>query len=157
MAERLKVLAIAVATGRIGYVFMIGGELRDWGLSRKASKSPKHAAKQAKSWIDHLKPDVVVTEKTDDSSRKGEKTKLLIDAITNVTADAFLLDVAVTRIKLFKDKYTEAKALAEQFPELKAWLPKKPRIWEPEPRNTTYFEALSLALQVQPEPPAFIQ
>lgn len=157
MTERLKVLAIAVATGRIGYVFMIGGELRDWGISRKASKSPDLAAKQAKSWIAHLKPDVVVTEKTDDSSRKGEKTKLLINAITNVTAEAFLLDVAVTRIKLFKDKYTEANALAEQFPELKAWVPKKPRIWEAEPRNTTYFEALSLALQVQPEPSGFIQ
>jgi len=157
MAERLKVLAIAVATGRIGYVFMIGGELRDWGLSRKASNSPNLAAKQAKSWIDHLKPNVVVTEKTDDSSNKGEKSKLLIEAITKVTAESFLLDVAVARIKLFKDKYSEAKALAQQFPDLKAWLPKKPRIWEAEPRNTIYFEALGLALLVQPEPPAFIQ
>ena len=157
MAAQLKVLAIAVATGRIAYVFMIGGELRDWGMSRKASKSPEHASKQAKSWIDRLKPDVVVTEKTDDRSRKGAKSKQLIEAITQVTASEYLLDVAVTRIKLFKDKYIEAKALTEQFPELEAWVPKKPRIWEPEPRNTTYFEALSLALQVQPEAPRFIQ
>lgn len=49
--KRLKVLAIAAATGRVGYVFLIGGKLRDWGLSRMASKSPARAAAQTQTFV----------------------------------------------------------------------------------------------------------
>ena len=146
---KLKILAIAVATGRIGYVFLKGKKLRDWGLSRKASKAPELAARQAQTWINELKPDVVVTEKIEAGSRKGRKSKELIAAIARAAAHNYLLDVSVRRLRAFKDKYTEAKALAAEFPELVPWLPKKRRIWEPEPRNTVYFEALVLAQQVR--------
>ena len=70
-----RVLAIAVATGRVGYVFLAGRRLRDWGLSRKASSSPELAAAQARRWIEALEPDVVVTETVAAGSRKGEKTR----------------------------------------------------------------------------------
>lgn len=146
--KQLKVLAIAVATGRIGYVFLKGKQLRDWGLSRKASKSPELAAKQAQTWINELKPDVVVTEKIEPGIRKGGKSKELIAAIARVAEQNYLLDVSVQRMRHFKDKYTEAIALAEEFPELLPWVPKKRRIWEPEPRNTVYFEALALVKEV---------
>ena len=38
--------------------------------------------------------------------------------------------------------------MAEQFPEIAGWVPKKPRSWETEPGNTIYFEALGLAAVV---------
>ena len=141
---RLRVLAIAVATGRIGYVFLNGGKLRDWGLSRKASKSPVLAAGQAQKWINELKPDVVVTEKLD-GSRKGRKSRDLIGAIARVAENNYLLDVSVRRIRTYKNKYAEATALVAEFPDLLPWMPRKRRIWEPEPRNTVYFDALVLA------------
>lgn len=146
---RLKVLAIAVATGRVGYVYLIGNKLRDWGMSRKASRSTAEAAAQAQTWINELKPDVVVTEKLHRHSRKGSKTRDLIAAIARVASHNYLLDVAVNRVQNFPCKYTEAKALVDRFPILSAWLPRKRRIWEPEPRSTIYFEALALALAVQ--------
>jgi hypothetical protein len=146
--KRLKVLAIAAATGRIGYVFLIGGKLRDWGLSRKASKSPALAAEQTKLWIEQLNPDVVVTEKVAATSTKGAKTRYLIEAIARVASNANLLDVCVTRIDEFKNKYDEAKHLGERFPEMSIWVPRPRRIWEPEPRNTILFEALALACVV---------
>ena len=146
--KRLKVLAIAAATGRIGYVFLIGGKLCDWGLSRKASKRPALAAAQTKLWIEQLKPDVVVIEKISSISTKGSRSKYLIEAIATVAAQANLLDVCVTRLTAFKNKYEEAKSLGERFPEINAWVPRPRRIWEPEPRNTILFEALALACVV---------
>ena len=44
------------------------------------------------------------------------------------------------------NKYADAAALAQEFPQIGPWLPKRRRAWEPEPRNIIYFEALALAL-----------
>ena len=146
--RRLKILAIAVATGRIGYVYLIGDTLKDWGLSRKASKSPALAARQTEKWIDEFSPDVVVTEHVPKTSTKSSKTRAIIEAIQSVAAKAQLLDVCVARIQKFKNKYEEAAHLAERFPDITLWVPKPRRIWEPEPRTTVLFEALALAAVV---------
>jgi hypothetical protein len=145
---RFRVLAIAVATGRIGYVLMIGDKLLDWGLSRKASKSPKHAEAQAKIWIDQFEPDVVITEKVPKTSTKSNKTRSLIEAIANVAQRAALLDVQVSKIKYFKNKYEEAAHFGDRFPDIALWVPRMRRLWEPEPRTTVLFEALALACVV---------
>lgn len=57
-------------------------------------------------------------------------------------------DMAVERRQLFANKYEEAAALAERFSELAPFTPKPRRIWDKEPLNTTYFEAVALALAV---------
>ena len=149
--RRLKVLAIAVATGRIGYVYLIGDRLRDWGLSRRTSINPTLAAAQTEKWIADLAPDLVVTEKVSKTSTKSFKTKTLIEAIQRVAANANLLDVCVSRASIFKNKYEEARHLGERFPEITAWVPKPRRIWEPEPKNTVLFEALGMGVSVLEE------
>ena len=151
---RLRVLAIAVASGRVGYVYLFDGQLQYWAYSKKASKSPDQARKQVKSWIALFKPDVVVTEKVPENSPKGEHAKGIIAALSRVAEDANLLDVVVTRIQKYKDKYVEARALAKRFSDLKAQIPREPKIWQSEPRGTIVFEALAMALVVidKPEP-----
>ena len=145
---RLKVLAIAVATGRIGYVFLEGGVLKDWKLSKKASKSQKAARTYVTNLIKVFKPDVVVTEKISKHSRKGDHAKGLISTIARVAENHELLDVQVPRLQAFQNKYEEAKALVLRFPDLRPRLPKEPRIWQSEPFGTIYFEALAMALLV---------
>ena len=150
---QLRVLAIAVATGKIGHVLLMGDRLLDWGLSRKASSSTTTAAEHTQRLINELKPDVVVTEKIGTETRKGSKTGELIATVAEIASHNYLLDVSVERIQRFKDKYEEAKAIAEHFPELLPWVPRKRRLWEPEPRNTIYFEAMVLALATtRPQP-----
>lgn len=143
--KQLRILAIAVATGRIGYVFLVGSKLKDWGLSRKASRSTQAASGQVKDWITQLEPDVVVTENVPKSSTKSGKTRALIEVITKFARDAQLLDVQVTKPHFFKNKYAEAQALGERFPEIAIWVPRIRRLWEPEPRTTVLFEALAMA------------
>ena len=54
---------------------------------------------------------------------------------------------SLTRQQAYPNKFFEANDLAERFPELAAWVPKRPKLWEREPRNLVYFEALALAVQ----------
>lgn len=148
MEAPLRMLAVAAATGRIGYVFLVGGTLRLFELSVSASRSPHHAVQKMQEWIEYLEPDVIITEKITQRSRKSDDSHHLIEAITAIADDAPVNNAEVVRVQHFKNKYEEARAFAERFPQIKPWVPKMPPIWLPEPRNTIYFEALSLALEV---------
>lgn len=141
----LRLLAVAAASGRIAYVYLIGNRLMDWRISDRASASETEAAKSAARWIETLRPDVVVTENADAAKKKGLHTKRIIAAIAEVAARADLLDVSVVREQTFPNKYAEAKALAERYPDLKPWLPYRRLLLDNEHRNTVIFEALALA------------
>lgn len=148
----LRVLAIAVASGRIGCVFLIDDQLMDWRMSRVAAKSPSNAVGVVQQWIIDLKPDVVVTEKLLASIKKGERTREIISAITGIASYNYVLDVSVPRAQDYANKYEEAAELVKRFPELAPWLPKKRRFYDNEPRETVLFEALALALVVLNDP-----
>jgi hypothetical protein len=126
-------------------VYLIGNRLMDWRISDKGSASEEDAAKSAARWIETLQPDVVVTEDTLGAKKKGQHTKEIIAAVAAVAARAELLDVCVIREQTFPNKYAEAKALAEQYPDLKPWLPYRRLLLDNEHRNTVIFEALALA------------
>ena len=146
MARRL--LAIAAATGRVSYVFFIGNRLLDWRVSEKAAKSTNKAAGEVQKWINELQPDVVVTESPGPRSKKEGKTLEINAAIANIASHNYLLDVAVKRAPELANKYDEAKAQAERYPDISAWLPKKRRFFDNEFRNIVLFEALSLAEEI---------
>lgn len=148
----LRVLAVAAATGRVACVFFVGDRLRDWRVSEKAAKSPENAAGMVQSWINELQPGVVVTEACSAQSTKGAKTQSLIAAVGRTAAQNYLLDVCVTPAREHKNKYDEAQALAERYPELAPWVPKPRRFFDKEPRNIVLFEAVSLALSVLQRP-----
>lgn len=143
---RLKVLAIAAASGRVGYVLFMGDELKDWQLSEKASESPVNAAELAIALIETYRPDVVVTERLTEHTRKGARTQEIITAIAHVADHADCRHIQRTRHQTYANKYDEAEALVGRFPEMLDQMPKRPRIWQSEPKGTIYFEALSLAL-----------
>lgn len=141
-----RILAAAAASGKTAYVFFVDGRLKQWGMSRKASKSAGHASSVMKQWIDQLRPDVVITEDIQYADKKSEKTKSIIDAMA-CTADKepTVNSLRITRQQHYQNKYDEAEALAQAYPILKAWVPKPRRFFDNEPRNTVLFEALALA------------
>lgn len=149
-----KVLAVAVASGRAGYVYLQDNKLVDWGITVKATNSAAELSEFVQSIINQLRPDVVVAEKCDENCRKGAKTKRFIKAITDLTSHNYVLDVSVPRPRLYQSKYEEAFALAGKYPEIAGYLPKqKRRIFDFEPRGMVLFEALALAEQVILGPP----
>lgn len=143
--EPNRILALAAATGRIGMVFLVGQRVMDWQISGKAAKSPEQAARYLTGLILSHAPDVIVTEKLSSARSKGEHAKALIAAMADVAANQTLLDISIDRPSEFANKYGEADALAERYPELVAWKPIRRRFFDNEPRNTVLFEALALA------------
>lgn len=152
MAARQRVLAIAAASGRVGYVVLEDMEVMTWGLSRKASAGAQEAASAAAKWIERIRPDVVVTEKVLARSKKGERTRVVIAAIAEVVDLADVAHIAVARWQGHRNKFAEAAALAEDYPRLAHLLPKVRKPWDPEPKTTVYFEALALALAALGDP-----
>lgn len=141
----LRVLAFAAATGRVGSVFLVGNNLIDWHISNKAAESGVEAAAHAQTLINDLTPDVVVTEELETARHKGKHTLALIAAIARTAEYNQLLDVSVPREHRYSNKYAEADALVDLYPELAPWKPVKRRFYDNEPRNTVLFEALALA------------
>jgi hypothetical protein len=142
-----RVLAVAAASGRIGMVFLIGNRLMDWQISGKAAKSPELAAHYAETLIQSRRPDVFITEEIDAAQHKGDMAKTLVAAMSAIAAEHELLDIAVDRPLDFPNKYAEAAALIERYPEIAAWRPTR-RFFDNEPRHTVLFEALALADKV---------
>lgn len=150
----LRVLSIAVASGRAGYVYVQGSRLLDWGITVKAVKTGRELVGFVQGLINELKPDVVVTENCGAGCRKGRRTKELITSIAGIASHNEVLDVSVERPRNHPSKYEEATELAERYPDVRGYLPeRKRRIFDFEPRGMVIFEAIALAEAVINGPP----
>ena len=143
-----RILAVAAATGRVGYIVLQDAEPFDWGISDKAAKSPVDAAEVTQKWMCRFKPTHFVTEDTRLANRKGDATRDIIRAMETVGEHAYVLDIAMPHRHLFPSKYEEAAALGERFPIIAHLVPRKRTLLDNEPRETVIFEALSLAAAV---------
>ncbi len=153
----LRVLSIAVASGRAGYVYLQGTEILDWGIAMKAVKSASDLVGFVQELINELQPDVVVTEKCTDGCRKGKRTKGLIGSVAALASHNGVLDVSVERPRAFPSKYEEAHYLAGKHPEVAGYLPKrKRRLFDFEPRGMVIFEAIAMAEAVIKGPPEML-
>lgn len=152
MASPYKVLSVAAATGRVAYVYLEDGIPRRWGMSRKAAKDTQNAARIVQSWIDDCSPDLMISESPKTAVRKGLCIKSVLETIGCLFDKAEGLNVQMTRHQSYQNKFDEAKALAGKYPTLRHLCPQQPPIWMPEPRNTSYFEALSLVEQINTPP-----
>lgn len=144
MSRLRRLLGIAASHGKIGFAYLVDGELMDWGLSAKASRSFEEAFKRITAWTVYYRPDILVTERVEEQSRKGAHTRTLIRAAESAANNANADFVEMILPFDGPNKYVAAAALAAEFPQIEPWLPRKRRAWEPEPRNIIYFEALAL-------------
>ena len=142
------VLAVAVSTGKVGFAFLIDSIPYDWGLSVVASESTRSAYEHTTAWIEYYQPELVVTERIGPTSRKQAVSRSLANAILKAAQESGVATACVDRVQHYPNKYAEAEALAERFPELKSFVPKPRRLWDSEPRRIIIFEAVSLALNV---------
>lgn len=139
-----RVLTIAAASGRVGHVLLETRKIVDLGMARKASTGPVAARVYAAQQIENLRPEVVVTEKVLSNSKKGEKTRSIIAAITSVADVADVESVEAVRGRSHKNRFEEAADIARRYPELRPYLPAVRKPWEAEPKPLIYFEAIAL-------------
>ena len=150
----LNILAVAVASGRVGYVFLRGTQVQDWAVTTTVSGKTTDLVAFVQELINTLKPNVIVTERCDEDCRKGPNTRRLIQSIAQLASHNYVLDVAVTRPRPFQSRYEEAADAVTRHPDLIGYLPQqKWRFFETEPRNMVVFDALALAEAIRNGPP----
>ena len=143
-------MGIAVASGRLGYAVLSSDDkLIDWGASRAAARSPEAAKAKVGAWIDLIHPGAIVTERIGSNPRKRGRTLDLMQAAHDAVWESDAIGVTTTKVRRYKDKYREAAALAQEFPELLPHVPEKPACWLNEPKRMILFEALSFALRLR--------
>lgn len=146
--KKIRVISVAAASGKIGMVFLVDGNLMDWELSVKSSRASDEAAEKMRKWIEFYSPDLVITEKITLQTRKSKLTQSVIAAMAQVGQAARCQWIERERVQTFGNKYQEAAELAARYPQISNWAPKERKIWMPEARSTMFFEALAMADQV---------
>lgn len=145
--ERLRILSVAVASRKIGYVLLIDGNLKDWQVSRSGGMSAPKGRSFLRTATAQYKPDLVVIENPYGSTRKYGTSREILMALAQDLEDSAAPRLLVERKQVYANKYVEAAALAEKFPEIAPWLPAPRKLWDNEPPEMIYFEALALAQQ----------
>lgn len=145
--QQPNTLSIAVASGRIGYVYLSDGEVRDWGVSNVAAKSTETAKSKTDFLIENYQPSLIITEKLSAHTRKSGRTIANVQAVEEAAIASGAQHIAVEHIQLHANKYLEMDALAEKHPVLASWLPAKRKLWESEDRRASIWEALALVEQ----------
>ena len=140
-----RILALAARFGRIAYVYIRNGVPVDWALSCKGAKSSRNAAATSGEWIAKFEPDVIIIEDPTTVRRKKAIVALVLRAMVRVAENSPAMVVKTQRVQHFKNKFNEADAWVAAFPKLSSKQPRRRRLWDPEPRNLVFFEALSLA------------
>ena len=141
--KALNVLSVAVASGKIGYVFTSDGEVRDWGLSLVASRSPEAGQAKVNEWIEFYGPQLVITEKLSPHTRKSGRTIRNIEAVADAAQNADCHHIEVEHIQHHQNKYMEIEYLARKYPVLENWKVPPRKVWESEAKQTVIWEALA--------------
>lgn len=144
-AKHERVLAIAVASGRFATVLVVRGKIKDWRCWRRAFDNETKARSILRVLIAEQKPDVIVLEDPDRDCPKAGQTLRLLRAFAQMAQDDPIPHLRIQRSHGYRDKYEEAKALAEKYPELDLWVPPREACYASEPKRIVVFEALALA------------
>jgi hypothetical protein len=152
-----RIFALDPTTNGFGYtVFELPFRLIDWGFARVTGD--KHAG--AVSWFEKLlgrfRPDTVVLEDTAaPGSRRRPRVRRLIEDLAKLARERGIAVSAVARSAVLRcfsspdetaTKYSIAKRLAKDFPELQSKLPPPRKIYESEDERMSLFDALALAV-----------
>ncbi len=98
MTARRSVLAFAAASGRVAHVLVVQGTVKSVGMSRKASRGPQEARAYAARQIERFRSDTVITEKLLARSKKGARTREIIETLGSVAELADVESIAVVRL-----------------------------------------------------------
>ncbi|KCV82452.1 hypothetical protein ATO10_05906 [Actibacterium atlanticum] len=135
---------MAVASGRVGHVLIERGQVIDKGMSSTASQDIAEVRRFAARRIELLRPDIIVTERLPNDSKKGLKTRMVITAMTAEAEASEPPSLVVERVRRTHNRFEEAAQLCRVYPEMQILLPRKRKPWESEPKALIYFEALAL-------------
>ena len=150
--QTIRILAVAVATGRIGYVYFEDQQLAKFEISRKGFEDIGKAASTFEEWLKRTRPNIVVTEKINDRCRKGERSRQIIQTISVVASHHYVHDICIPMQRNGRTRYEQAVHFSQIYPEISERLPQKNKSWQSEDRAMILFDALTLAHPILENP-----
>lgn len=150
--------ALALYPNRYGVAYALFNsptELVEYGIGNVQPANNKGTLKKIKHYINHYKPDIIITRNINDlKNKKSKRISKLIHAICREARTQNLEVHSYTRtqikdvFKSFKSytKYQISKKIIEWFDELKTYEFPKRKKWMAENYNTGIFDAVSLAV-----------
>lgn len=151
-----RVMAISIASGRVGYAVLEGPQfLIDWGVLDVRGVNDKERISKIVETIAWNLPDILVLEDVKAKGcMKGARSRVLIKRIKSESSLRAIDTVMISRMDvrcLFAplhghNKDVIARTVANHFPELLRALPRERRPWDAEQYRMTLFEAASYAL-----------
>jgi len=147
-----SLLAVAVATECVGIVFWKDNNIADFAISRKAYSFANEAAQFMHDWISRYSPEIVVTERIPEQTRRGHRSIELTNLLAFIASFHKAYDISVLPDREGRTRFEQAAHLAEIYPNIAHRLPEKNKIWESEDRAMILFRALTLAHGVLSNP-----
>ena len=144
MTAPMRVLGAASSYSELAFVYFEGGNLRYWGIHRRALQSIEAGFTLSLRWIGRFDPMLVIVPDYGEESRKGQRARALVEIVAAAAADKGVACIRASRPKPRKNKYEEAALLALIFPQLAPRVPPPRKAWDPERRGVILFEAVGV-------------
>lgn len=138
-------LIVAVRSGQIGVVYFVHRELVHWERTRTFARTPEAALSFVQKLVDDFEPDVLVSEAIGSATRKGARTKAVIEIIQRVRLSPSQRHQAIRRVQRHPNKHVESLILSKRHPALQKYLTEPRRIFDDEPRCYVLFEAVAMS------------
>ncbi|MEQ9180457.1 MAG: hypothetical protein RIF44_17335 [Nitratireductor sp.] len=152
MANYERILALAVASGFMVVIVMHKGQLAHWQRWRDKAACPPKARSAFRTVVAQYRPDVIVCEDPDRRCRKSGASLRLLRTLAQAADDEAVRSIRLPRIYAYRNRYEEAVALCDRFPEFELWRPKRWGSYERAPKDIIFFEALAFAAVVMDAP-----
>lgn len=127
-------------------VSLLGGELKDWRMWSGGKQLEANARSSLRILVASFNADIVVTESPFGPTAKTGRSLRILRTLTQAAEDEPIEHFRITRVQAYRNRYEEARVLANRFPPISGFCPVELKSYENEPRNLLYFEALSFAV-----------
>lgn len=124
MNAKRRMLAVAVDCENLAMSFFIDGKHKELRTSRKAAHKESVARSALRIHIAEREVELVVFEDIADGSKKGRRSRLIVQALNQSAEDDGLAIMRVPRTTLSQNNHLDIVALKDRFPEAAHHLPK---------------------------------
>ena len=149
------ILSVAPFSRGFGYVVFEGPHnLIDWGVKEVRTDKNTSSLNKIEALIDFYWPDVLVLEDPSGENRRRVRIRSLLGLISKLGRRKKIATKSYTRPMVrqafetisVSTKFEISRAIADEWPELKPYLPPFRKPWMSEDYRMSMFEAISLAV-----------
>ena len=148
MSSNERILSFAVGNDQLALILLVHRMVVHCESWRRVKAHPTMARSVLRTAIASYEPTILACERPYGLCRKQGVNLKLLQTLVQAIMDEPIPHHLLNRQQPYRNRYEEAEALTERFPEMARWCPKQPHYPDTAPRSLVYFEALAYAVEV---------